>query len=216
MNDLISITKNTINGAEVNSVNLRDLHNSLKSKRQFADYAKGRLGRFIENEDFTVHKFVNGKATQIDYIVTIETAKMIAMMENNEIGDKIRRYFIELEKQANMPKQLTTMEMIAEMAINASKVEKQLLEQSDRLKVLEDTSVINSRDQLNIQNAVSAKVSDLIKKHSLNDSNRSKIFASVYKQIKSTFKIGSYKDLPKVQLDNAYKLIESTTIKVSV
>ena len=52
MNDLIKITQTQMNGADVNSVNLRDLHTRLKNKRQFADFAKGRLGRFIKNEDF--------------------------------------------------------------------------------------------------------------------------------------------------------------------
>lgn len=41
---------------------------------QFADWIKGRIDQygFIEDVDFTVHKFVDGRATVIDYHLTIE------------------------------------------------------------------------------------------------------------------------------------------------
>jgi len=55
---------------------------------------------FIQEQDFTVHKFVNGKATQIDYYLTIDTAKHIAMLERNEKGREIRQYFIDVENKA--------------------------------------------------------------------------------------------------------------------
>ena len=40
MNELVQILKTTINGAEINSVNLRDLWEKLESKQKFADFAK--------------------------------------------------------------------------------------------------------------------------------------------------------------------------------
>ena len=36
----------------------------------------------------------------IDYCLTIETGKEVAMVENNDKGRKVRRYFIECEKRA--------------------------------------------------------------------------------------------------------------------
>lgn len=91
--------------AGVQTVNARDLWEGLESSRQFSDWIKDRISIFAPEVDFTVHKFVNGKATQIDYYLTIDTAKHIAMLERNEKGQAIRQYFIEVEKLAKQQPQ---------------------------------------------------------------------------------------------------------------
>lgn len=103
MNELIIIRPTLINGAEVNSVNARDLHRVLESKRQFADWIKARIDEVdaIENIDYIVfsQKNENGNnKSLIEYILSTDIAKEIAMLERNEIGKKVRRYFIEVEK----------------------------------------------------------------------------------------------------------------------
>lgn len=89
-------------------INARELHEKLKNRRQFADWIKQRIGKynFVENEDFiTFHKFVkrgsdNNLGTKlIEYYVTMDMAKELCMVENNETGRKIRKYFIEVEKR---------------------------------------------------------------------------------------------------------------------
>ncbi len=51
---------------------------------------------FLKHDNFI--KVGNLKRPQIDYYLTIDMAKELAMVENNEMGRKIRRYFIEVEK----------------------------------------------------------------------------------------------------------------------
>lgn len=89
-------------------VNARELHEKLENRRQFANWIKQRIEQyaFIENEDFIrFNKFVKGdkkgfgNKTIIEYYLTIDMAKELAMVENNQIGRKIRRYFIEVEKR---------------------------------------------------------------------------------------------------------------------
>lgn len=102
MNELITITKTTINEEEVNAVNARELWQKLESKQRFADWIKDRLEGFTEGQDFTVHKIMKGKDGRfqpIDYIISLDVAKHIAMLERNEQGRKIRQYFIEVEKE---------------------------------------------------------------------------------------------------------------------
>lgn len=59
-------------------VDARELHNFLGSKQQFSDWIKNRISKyeFIENVDFTLHKFMNAYQTeQTEYILTLDTAK---------------------------------------------------------------------------------------------------------------------------------------------
>lgn len=101
-NELIAIYEDENKGRLVNA---RELHNALESKRKFANWIQDRIKKyeFIENIDFFKrNNFVtvgNLKRPQIDYYLTIDTAKEIAMIENSEMGRKIRRYFIEVEKR---------------------------------------------------------------------------------------------------------------------
>ena len=86
-------------------INARELHKKLNNKRQFANWIKQRIDKykFLENQDFVkLNNFVmvgNLKRPQIDYYLTIDMAKELCMVENNETGRKIRKYFIEVEKR---------------------------------------------------------------------------------------------------------------------
>lgn len=97
------ITIHEQNGKQ--AVSARELHSYLQSKQQFADWIKSRIEKysFAINEDFEViHNFMNnpnGGRPQIEYALSIDCAKEIAMVEGNEKGKQARRYFIECEKK---------------------------------------------------------------------------------------------------------------------
>lgn len=103
--ELIKITTNE-NG--VQCVSARELHEGLKVKRDFTTWIKGRISKynFEENADFVVINLAhqNGGASwggnnKLDYIITVDTAKELCMVENNELGRQFRKYFIECEKK---------------------------------------------------------------------------------------------------------------------
>ena len=84
-------------------VDARELHEKLESKRDFSNWITDRIQKydFVENIDFTTILLKStGGRPRIEYALTLDTAKEIAMVENNEQGRKIRRYFIEVEKKA--------------------------------------------------------------------------------------------------------------------
>ena len=94
----------------VNSVNARELWEYLESKQDFSTWIKARIDKFdfIEGEDYLFHKIMEnpqGGRPQIDYIITIDMAKELAMVENNEKGKQARKYFINIEKQFNAQRQ---------------------------------------------------------------------------------------------------------------
>ena len=87
------------------AVNARELHQKLGSKQDFSTWVKSRIEKygFVENQDFEVfHKIMensNGGRSRIEYALSLDMAKELCMVENNEAGRRIRKYFIEAEKK---------------------------------------------------------------------------------------------------------------------
>jgi phage anti-repressor protein len=99
------------------TINARELHEKLGVKKDFSDWFKTQIkrGMFDENIDFIAIPLKGegeirknsrgllidstGKILQIDYFLTIDTAKHIALMSGTQKGKEIRQYFIELEKE---------------------------------------------------------------------------------------------------------------------
>lgn len=88
----------------VNVVSARELHKALEVKRDFTSWCKQMFDYgFIENQDyFLLTKFGEQKGSgghnKTDYLLTIDTAKEIAMLQRTAIGKQVRNYFIETEK----------------------------------------------------------------------------------------------------------------------
>ena len=105
MEELIKITEQ--DGRQ--AVSARELHQFLESKRDFSNWIKDRIEKygFVENQDYEVFaKFVenpNGGRPLTEYAISIDMAKELCMIENNERGKQARRYFIACEKKARNP-----------------------------------------------------------------------------------------------------------------
>lgn len=155
MNELIKIE--TKEGIE--TVSARDLWTKLESKQQFADWVKDRVELFIEGADYLIHKIMNnplGGRPTIDYYLTIDTAKHLAMLERNEIGKTIRQYFIEVEKQSKQaPKKLSGPELMAMALIEADQTIKNQALQIEAMKPAAQfyADVTGSRDAISIGEA---------------------------------------------------------------
>ena len=87
MNTLIPLSSKII-GTETNSVNARELHTFIQSKRQYTDWIKNRIKKydFQENKDYIIieTKKAGNNATLKEYYITLNMAKELSMVENNE------------------------------------------------------------------------------------------------------------------------------------
>ncbi|WP_414092111.1 antA/AntB antirepressor family protein [Escherichia albertii] len=104
-NQLIPVFNGTIANETALLVNARDLHTFLDVGKRFASWIVERIAEygFVENQDFMIisqvrEKIGRGRPAK-DYHLTLDTAKEMAMVERNEKGRQIRRYFIECEKR---------------------------------------------------------------------------------------------------------------------
>jgi len=102
MEEIIKITEKDGRKA----VNARELHAFLESKQEFANWIKGRIEKygFVENQDYSsfdnIVKRENGATVRKEYALSLDMAKELSMVENNEKGRLARKYFIECEKVA--------------------------------------------------------------------------------------------------------------------
>ncbi|HFO8248229.1 TPA: antA/AntB antirepressor family protein [Escherichia coli] len=104
---LIPVFNGTIDNETTLLVNARDLHTFLGVGKRFASWITERIAEygFVENQDYILvspNREIKGRGgdrRSKDYHLTLDTAKETAMVERNEKGRQIRRYFIECEKK---------------------------------------------------------------------------------------------------------------------
>lgn len=122
MSALIEIKKELIGTENINSVNARELHSNLEVRKKFADWIKTQINtlHLDENIDYlTVPlKGNGGRFGGVDYIITLDAAKHIAMASRTEKGKEVRKYFIEAEKKLNQlqPQEQNILPVLVEMA----------------------------------------------------------------------------------------------------
>ena len=143
MTELIKITTNE-EGAQV--VSARELHKFLEVGKVFGAWITERIGQFgfIENQDYVVYSEIGnnpkgGRPTK-EYILSIDMAKELSMIERSDKGKQARLYFIECEKRLKevVSKPMTTAQMFALQAQALLEIEQRQNEQDERIRRLEE------------------------------------------------------------------------------
>ncbi|ENU5798766.1 antA/AntB antirepressor family protein [Campylobacter coli] len=101
MQTQIQIYNDKTIGAEINSANAREIFQFLNSLQDYSNWIKNRISHynFIENQDYIIELVYTKGRPRKEYYVTLDMAKELCMVENNEKGRQARRYFIECEKR---------------------------------------------------------------------------------------------------------------------
>lgn len=108
---LVRVFNGLIGGIPANVCDARELHTYLENGDKFADWIKARVEKygFQQDQDFacvSVNSETQRKNGQrgitkrIDYHLSLDMAKELSMVENNERGREARRYFIQKEREA--------------------------------------------------------------------------------------------------------------------
>ncbi|MDJ6915211.1 antA/AntB antirepressor family protein [Salmonella enterica] len=114
---IVPVNSGLIGGRQTNIVSARDLHKALGVGKDFSTWITDRITDygFAIGSDYIVNKAISPKLGKIptgaacspvtvgrpgkDYLLSISTAKEIAMLERNEQGRAVRRYFIQCEEE---------------------------------------------------------------------------------------------------------------------
>lgn len=117
--NLINVFEGVIGSVRQLVVNARDLHSFLQVGKRFASWIQERIGKyeFIENEDFIAisqNREIGHSRGKVDYHLTLDMAKELSMVENNDKGREARRYFIAMEKKALAQEPVRAIEYITQ------------------------------------------------------------------------------------------------------
>lgn len=136
MNELINITLNENHEPVVSA---RDLHKSLKVKTRFSQWVEQNFKILEEGYDFSpvvtttqLNQYGGTKEIQ-DYALSLDASKNLAMISKTDEGAKVRKYFIQVEKDYNSPEKIMARALLmADKKVH--KLEAQI--EADRPKVL--------------------------------------------------------------------------------
>lgn len=139
MGELIPIIKNSSNS---NAVDGRILHEAIESKTaDFSTWIQRRIKKFgfTENQDYEVffHNSVEKGRPLKEYILSLDMAKEVAMLENNQKGREIRQYFIKAEKSLSQIAEASHIQkaLAIETQISAVRMALDFLNASDSSKL---------------------------------------------------------------------------------
>lgn len=167
MSEFPAVVARDFGSGEVQSVDARELHRALGVKRDFSSWVKGRIEelgfvRGAEWETFLGATPPNGGTARIEYVLSLDMAKHLAMIERTEIGHKVREYFLACEKKALAApvRQLdfSDPDTVLELAANWAAEKKRVLAleatlEEQKPKVLFAEVVDRSRDTITVTEA---------------------------------------------------------------
>ena len=137
---------------ESGTVSARELHEALGVESNFTTWFNRMLEYGFDENEYEkcfpkMESGTNGGQNMVDYNISIDMAKEICMIQRSEIGTKIRRYFISIEKRhiSNMKALSPQMQVILSMADQMAQAEMKQLQMQEHLKKV-DTSLENIKE----------------------------------------------------------------------
>lgn len=170
MNELINITLNENHEPVVSG---RDLHEVLGVRTRYDNwFSRMTEYGFTENQDYLVTSIFGrnsngGRQNKVDHIIKLDMAKEIAMIQRNDKGKEVRKYFIQVEKDFNSPEKIMARALLmADQKVH--KLEAQI--EADKPKVIFADAVSASKSSILI-----GELAKLLKQNGI-DIGQNKLF----------------------------------------
>lgn len=204
-----------------------ELYEVLEVKSKFADWIKNRLNdcEAMENEDFqTFSKKLEKGRPSVDYIIKLDIAKEMAMLERNEKGKQVRRYFIQVEKKYKEKQhQLTDLSGLSAELQAIIMHDKKIQRMENRMDKLEFDIPLYGSEADELCNHVKRKGVEMLggkESNSYKDTKiRSAVYTDIYNQIKREFglyddkgRYKSYKALKRKYIYDAHEVVDAYSL----
>ena len=200
-----------------------ELYAVLEVKSNYREWINRRFSDIdaFENEDFQgVEISTPSGQVKKEHIIKLDIAKEMAMLERNEKGKQVRRYFIQVEKKY---KEDMASDILKEMADNPMKLlemhyeatrqnSKEIAGVKERVNKLENNMTITHEQIQVIKNRVNKKITDLLGGYESNaykDKHlRGKIYSRFNKDYCDYFRINARANTLTAKFDEALKYID--------
>ncbi|WP_223262120.1 antA/AntB antirepressor family protein [Bacillus wiedmannii] len=161
-NEMLPVYQNE-NGEKI--VNARELHEQMLVGKVFAAWIQERIEKygFIEKEDFfPVSEKTNGRP-KVEYWLTLDTAKEVAMVQNNEAGRAIRKYFIEVEKRFRQQQAKSPAELIYMLAQQNMESERRMFQLEQQVTTVNHR--LDNIDRIDTIGDLQQRLNKMIRRH---------------------------------------------------
>ena len=194
-----------------------ELHVVLQVKTKYTDWISRRFSECdaVENEDFqtcfsNLGSENHGGQNKKEHIIQLDTAKEMAMLERNDIGKQVRRYFIRIEKKyKQLQKPKSALQILQDAMLEVDKKIETVNEDLQEFKKdipllgLECQQITRAKNQ-KIVPLLGGKDAPAYKDVSL----RGKVYRDINQQICREFDVDTYKAIKRNQIDSALKIIK--------
>lgn len=196
-----------------------ELHEVLGVKSRYREWIDRRFADIdaVENEDFEAAEIsAPSGQTKKDHIIKLDTAKEMAMLERNEKGKQVRRYFIQIEKKY---KENSLTDLSPELRA-VIVIDKRITKVEEKVEHLEYDIPLYGSEADELCNHVKRKGVDMLggkESNAYKDTKiRSAVYSDIYNQIKREFglyddkgRYKSYKALKRRYIYDAHELVDA-------
>lgn len=214
VNELFNLKENKDGTVAVSG---RELHKGLEVGTKYKDWIKRMLEYGFEYGHDYLDEVVKVEAQkrertyeQLDHILTIDTAKEIAMIQRSEIGKQIRKYFIDIEKRYKQQKPLTSLEQIQLLAQGTSELNERIETVESEITDIRENSKLEQGEYSAITRSVNEKVAQQRYALGLDKSNKqanTELFRDINNEIKRVANVATRSQIRQKDFENVMELI---------